>query len=94
MKTETIENDIYREIDLFLNKQLSINNIKYDIEKNQSGEGDTYFSEIEVTLWHLGNVIDVISVLIYLKGKQRNDKESFINWFKEEYFKSIEKISF
>jgi hypothetical protein len=55
-----------------------------------SGAGKSYFSEIEVTFWKDSNVLDEISVVIYLEGKKRNTEEIFIDWFKDELLELIE----
>lgn len=75
-----------------MKQQEKIENVAFDINKNRSGQANTYFSEIEVTLWHNDNVLDVISILMYLKGKQVKSMEELLEWFKKEFFKSIEKI--
>lgn len=82
-----IEGAIYKGIEKTLslfNLEMKDKGISYDLLFNYSGSEESYFSEIEVTFWKDDNVLDEISVIIYIEGKKRNDEENFINWFKDE----------
>jgi hypothetical protein len=65
-------------------EELNSKGISYDLSFNNSGKGGSYFSELEVTFWKDDNILDEISIVIYLEGKKRNTEEIFINWFKDE----------
>ncbi len=67
-----------------LSNKLLEKGITFDIEANRSGEGNDYFSEIEVTFWKENNVLDVISIIIYSQGKLRSSKDRFLEWFYKE----------
>ena len=82
-----LERKIYKEVEKILlqfKKELEVIGISYDLSFYCSGVKKSYFSEIEITFWKDNNVLDVISIIIYLKGKKRSTEELFINWFKGE----------
>lgn len=86
------EGYIHREVESFITDQTRDIPVICDIEVNRSGEGKTYFSEIEITLWHQDNILDVISIPVYSQGKLRDNQQNLIDWFNKEYLKSIKKI--
>ena len=82
-----VESTIYKGIEKILlqfKEELKSKGISYDLSFNNSGEEGSYFSEIEVTFWKDDNILDEISIVIYLEGKKRNTEKIFINWFKDE----------
>lgn len=82
-----VESKIYKGVEktlLQLKEELKSKGISYDLSFHNSGVGDSYFSEIEVAFWKDDNVLDEISVIIYLEGKKRNTEEIFLDWFKDE----------
>lgn len=88
-----VESTIYKGIEktlLRFKEKLKSKSISHDISFHNSGAGKSYFSEIEVTFWKDSNVLDEISVVIYLEGKKRNTEEIFIDWFKDELLELIE----
>jgi len=87
-----VEDTVYKGIERTLfqfNFELKDKRIMYDLSFNNSGSGEYYFSEIEVTFWKNDNILDEISVVLYMDGKMRNTEEIFINWFKEELVELI-----
>jgi hypothetical protein len=88
-----IEGAIYKGIEktlLHLDLEMKDKGISFDLSFNHNGSEETYFSEIEVTFWKDDNVLDEISVIIYIEGKKRNNEETFINWFKDELIEIIQ----
>lgn len=87
-----IERVIYTGIEMTLSQfdlETKDKGISYDLSFNSSGSEETYFSEIEITFWKDDNVLDEISVIMYIDGKSRSNEETFINWFKEELLQLI-----
>ena len=78
----------------FKTKMLVNTTINYDIDLNRSGEESNYFSEVEVTFWKEGNILDVISVIICINGQLRNTREEFLSWFIDETNKLFETLHY
>ncbi len=86
-KLNTIELDINKGINEVLSRfdlKLKSLKISHEIDFTNSGNKESYFSEIEVTFWENDNILDVISVVIYADGNLRDTKENFCIWFENE----------
>ena len=85
-KLNKIESEVKSAVEQILSSTeiLGQKKITHDLVFNSSGNGDNYFSEIEITFWKNHNIIDVISIILFTEGKCRSTTDIFIEWFTEE----------
>jgi hypothetical protein len=60
---------------------------------NRNGGNESYFSEIEIEFWHLSNLIDAISVIIFMQGKLTIKEDELSKWLENEIFEIMEQLN-
>jgi hypothetical protein len=55
------------------------------IKLTNNGSTDSYYSEIEIEFWKSNNLIDALSVIIFMEGKAALEINNLETWLEKEF---------
>jgi len=67
------------------NKELAEAEINLTVNQiNRTGEGQSYFSEIEIDVWKGNNLIDCLAIIMYVQGEVGMELSKTESWLDKE----------